>query len=255
MRRDIIFGFIGVIVASFFVFGNQHKANTTYKKFEISPIFYKPEFIPIDTKTPVQLPVHSDPVDPPQTYEPKYRTTVDLPNYQDSYSLDTYMELPLETDGKTALTDTLYTDIEETAPISDPTFIKYIRFQCTAIRGPESGAAVHVGGFKFFQGRTVASSKPIHIWNPHTGAAEKYTEGPWSDSDQRTVIFRFSEPIIVNRYEIKSSTESVKFDPVHWKIEGSMTGTFWTPLDDRTALETGFPKERGQIARYIMRDL
>lgn len=250
MRRDFVAGVLGAIVASYYVYNNYYKSATTYRKFDISPLVYKPNIVPLDTKQTYTVPtVHAE--EQPK-YEAKYRVDIDLPKYQDEYSLDTYMELPLETEGKTYETDVLFKDLEEEIPVSEPIFVKYLRFQCTETRNRDS-LAVHVGGFKFFQGVEVASKKPITMWNPHSGTTQRYTQEPWTDSDQRMIVFRFSEPVIITHYEMKSSDESPDSDPVHWKLEGSMSGIYWTPMDDRTKSDTAFPNERGRVARYVVR--
>jgi len=247
MRRDVIVGVLGAIMASYFIFRSHFLTSTTYRRFEISPLLYKPDIFPVDTKRVFQA---NAPAEVAKLYEPKYMVEIEPSVHQDSYTLDTYMELPLETEGKTA--DMLYNDIEEdTEPIQEPIFVKYVRFHCTAVRNSEKGA-VHIGGFRFFQGAIPASTLPIDMWNPHDGAVRRYTGGAWSDSDQRIAVFRFSEPVVISKYEMKSSNESPDFDPVHWKFEGSMSGIFWTPMDDRTGSETAFPKERGTGARYMI---
>ena len=248
MKRDVILGVIGVIASSYFIFRSYYNSRTSYKKFEISPSVYKPIMVPVDTKKIVKV---AEVRGSSKTYDPPYTTSIDLPTYKDAYTIDTYMELPLETEGKTFSTSNLYKDIEET-PTVEPMFIKYLRFQCTETRGERQGT-VHIGGFRFFQDLHASSKKPIDIWNPHTGISEKYTQGSWSDSDQRMVVFRFSEAVLVTRYELKSSTESMEYDPIHWRLEGSMTGAFWTILDDRTTSETAFPTKRQTVAKYIVR--
>jgi len=254
MRRDFVAGILGVVAASFLIYRNYYQSNTTYRKFEISPTVYKPDILPVDTKKKYTVTAYSEPVQEQPKYQAKYTIDIDLPKYQDEYSLDTYMELPLETEGKTHCTDILYKGIDESIPSLEPTFVKYLRFQCTEIRN-ETELTVHVGGFKFFQGHEVSSTKPMNIWNPHTGITKRYKQESWTDSDQRILIFQFAEPVVVTHYEIKSSTESADFDPIHWKLEGSMSGTYWTILDDRTNSETAFPIVRGRVARYVVRSV
>jgi hypothetical protein len=251
MRRDIAAGIVGAAIASYFLFRNYQTTNQTYRNFEISPIVYKPEIIPVDTKKLYTSSV----VDPPaKAYEPKYKVEVKPSVHQDSYSLDTYMELPLETDGKTHKTDVLYKDIEELEPVVEPKFVRYLRFRCTETRNA-SATTVHVGGFRFYNGMNLSTSKPIHLWNPHEGTTRLYKDDAWSDSDQHTVIFQFSEPVLITKYELKSSYESADFDPHHWKIEGSLGASFWEVLDDRTGKPTGFPVERGRVSRYQMQNV
>ena len=253
MRRDIMFASLGVIITSFFMYTNYYMANKTYRKFDISPLIYKQDILPVDTQTVHTKIATTDSLENPVVYKAGYKVSVDLLTYEDQYGINTYMELPLETDGKTAKTDSLYQDIEE-SPSENLSFIKYIKFQCTSVRNIEK-LHVHIGGFRFFKGNSLASTKPIVLWNPHTGKRENYTGGPWSDSDQRIIVFCFSEPVLVNRYEIKSSDDLADFDPVNWKIEGSMSGSYWTVLDDRTNTNTVFPIERRKTITYTMNRL
>jgi len=251
MRRDILFASLGVLAASFFMFTNYYTSSGTYRKFDISPLVYKHDILPIDTKKIYKKPVSSG--EKITVYNPEYKVSVEMSNFQDEYNIETYMELPLETDGKTVKTDTLASFSPEEKPVENLSFIKYVKFQCISVRNLEE-QQVHVGGFRFFQGNSNISTK-MTMWNPHTGEREKYTGGSWSDSDQRTIIFCFSEPVLINRYELKSSDKLSDFDPVNWKIEGSITGTYWTVLDDRTDTETAFPKERNKSIIYIMNRL
>lgn len=248
MRRDVILGSLTAIGLSFFVFQNYFKAGATYRKFDVSPIVYKPDIQPATTRKGFKVSLPQEPI---KTYKPAYSVEVNPSTFEDSYNLETYMELPLETEGRTAQTDTLYNDVAEESPVEDVVFVKYLRFQFTAIRGTDK-KTVHLGGFQFFQGSSVSSSKPIRMWNPHSGEKSSYNGGAWSDSDQHTIVFCFSEPVIVTRYELKSSKESSEFDPIRWKIEGSMSGSYWTLMDDRSDSETAFPVERNRTMIYTV---
>jgi hypothetical protein len=75
----------------------------------------------------------------------------------------------------------------------------------------------------------------------------------WSDSDQLSVVFCFDEPLEISQYELKSAYTLKENDPIQWKVEGSMNGSFWFMLDDRTTTPTAFPIERNTVISYLIR--
>ena len=153
MRRDVILGSLTAIGLSFFIFQNYIKSTATYRKFDISPIVYKPDLQPVDTTKGFRVETVKAPV---KTYKPAYTVEINPSEFEDTYNLETYMELPLETEGKTAQTISLYKDVDEEPPIEDPIFIKYLRVQITGIRATDKNT-VHIGGFQFFQGNSISS--------------------------------------------------------------------------------------------------
>ena len=175
MRRDILFASLGVLTASFFMFSTYYKASASYRKFDVSPLLYKHDILPVDKRRVYRGPPDAELLEKPIVYRPKYSVSFDLSGTKEAGGTEKYMELPLETDGKTADTDSLYEYIDE-VPIEDPTFIKYIKFQFISSRNSDV-LEVKVGGFKFLQGRSPASTKPITMLNPHTGKSEKYCGG------------------------------------------------------------------------------
>jgi len=251
MRRDVVIGSLTALGLSFYIFQNYLKSKDTYRRFDISPIVYKPNISPIDTKKSVTGNVFGGGGSPVKTYKAAYSVEYEPSKFQDKYSLETFMELPLDTDGKSHETQTSFKDLEEEPSLEEPVFVKYLRFHCTEIRDPSS-PIVRIGGFKFLQGNAAASTKPVQIWNPHSGKTATYGGEEWSDNDQHLVVFCFADPVIVTRYELVSSKEPPSSDPIHWKIEGSMNGTFWSIMDDRLISETAFPVERGKAMKYNM---
>lgn len=231
MRRDILAGCIGFVFTALVVFSSR--TQPAFKKIEYSPFVHKPEFPVMTDKVSIY------PVAPPTVGLNSYK--IPEGTLSDSTTIDELMQLPLESGG-------FVSDTEEKVPAT--TYVKYLRFQCTKIR---NGTSVELGGVRFLFNTTPIPFKKIRTWNPHTGESKEYAGGAWSDSDQLSVIFCFSEPLEVNKYELKSSAVSKDNDPVQWKVEGSMNGGFWTVLDDRTRTPTAFPVERNFVMSYIMR--
>jgi hypothetical protein len=243
MRRDILTGCVGLGVAMLLFICNQYRPPV--KPIEYSPFLHKPEFSDIKGQNfnirPALEDIHStEPVIPEQKVMNSY--TVPVTNTLGSISVEELMQLPLETDGGGW--------DEETAVSKQSIFIKYVRFQFTEVRDSER---VCVGGFRFLNNGVPIPFEKMHLWNPHTGESKVYGGEAWCDSDQRSVIFYFSEPKQITEYELKSSYESEEHDPTQWSVEGSMNGSFWFTLDDRTQTPTAFPKVRNRIALYLMR--
>jgi hypothetical protein len=235
MRRDILAGCIGLIVSAYIVYIKRNKP--VYKPIEYSPFIYKPDISEVNLSG-----VHS--IQPSSPANPSKSNTYTLPedaDMGDTYTMDELMQLPLEGGGF------IYDSVEESTIAPKTVYIKYIRFQCTEIRNSDK---VEVGGFRFLHNSTPVPFSKIQTWNPHTGESSAYSGGTWSDSDQNTIVFCFSEPLEVNEYEIRTSAVSMDYDPLRWKLEGSMNGSFWTILDDRTKKETGIPLDRGYTIKY-----
>jgi len=240
MRRDILAGCLGLIFTALIVYSKRNPV--PYKPVEYSPLLQKPDFPATTQKItihPASDKIHSDPQKPKgNTYK------VPLPA-DEKTELDDLMRLPLEGG------EFLYDPSEGDDVPPKTVFIKYVRFQCTKLRNSDK---IVLGGVRFFYGTTPIPFSKMQIWNPHTGESSKYTGDAWTDSDQLSVIFCFAEPLEMNGYELRSSSESADHDPTQWKMEGSMNGSFWTMLDDRTWSATAFPLERNTIMSYIMKD-
>jgi hypothetical protein len=241
MRRDILAGCVGLGVTMLFFICNQRKAPS--KKIEYSPLLYKPVVPNMGDK---RITIHpaSNYVFSATTPEQKTMNDYRVPelNTLDTISTEELMLLPLETGG-----DFLN---EQTNSEKQTLFVKYVRFQITEVRDSDM---VCVGGFRFLYNDTPIPFEKIQQWNPHTGDSKNYNGEVWSDSDQLSTIFYFSEPLEITHYELKSSYESEEHDPIQWKVEGSMNGSFWFTLDDRTTTPTAFPKVRNRVALYLMR--
>lgn len=239
MRRDIIAGCVGLGVTLLFFISNQYLPYN-HKKIEYSPFMHKPEFSPTDDNT-IRIHPASDLIHSTVVPKQKINNAYPIPetNRVDTTTLDELMQLPLESGGEL---------VDE--PREKNIFVKYVRFQFTELR---DSVSVHLGGFRFlFMDEPIPFEK-IQLWNPHTGYSTKYGGEAWSDSDQWMIIFSFSEPVQISHYELKSSNDLDDHDPIQWNVEGSMNGSFWFLLDDRTRTPTAFPKERNSVASYLMR--
>lgn len=233
MRRDIIAGCVGLIVTAYIVYV---KRNIPIRKpIEYSPFIHKPDIVP--GIQPIIMPAAEVPIEAQQS------NTYKLPEVEASSIIDELMQLPLESDGF------INESAEEDNVDLKTVFVKYIRFQCTEIR---NSTRVEIGGFRFLYNSKPIPYSKIQIWNPHTGESSAYSGDAWTDSDQLTIVFCFSEPLEVNQYELRSSSVSMDHDPMYWKLEGSMNGSFWTVLDDRTKIRSSIPHERRAVVKYRM---
>lgn len=170
----------------------------------------------------------------------------------DGTLLETYLYPPLETTGKTYANEHTFQETDGAAPSSPTEHYHYVRLRVIATRD-SAATAVHLGGIKFFWGM-LSLSEPMTIWNPHTGERTHYTAGtPWSDDDQREVVFHFAEPVAFNRYQFKTSTQSPIYDPVRWTLEASKNGAFWVTLDAKTETPCAIPLERGASVNFLIR--
>jgi hypothetical protein len=238
---------------------------------------------PLAPPTPLQID-SSVIYQPPQQEEPKEAVTtatapvvttarpIHIPPYKqpgfgldrsrnrDDIELESYMYPPLEGTGLTHLNRHAYEDLELEEARSmgsekpETVQVKYIRLKVTKLRG-KGQTTVHLGGIRFYNGNRVIQDDSLYLWDPYSGEKTPYAGGPWSDSDQFCAIFAFSDPIEVNRYEFRTSAESVDNDPIRWTLEGSMNGTFWTYLDDRREEDVFVPVMRGFAIGYWMKGI
>ena len=168
----------------------------------------------------------------------KFGFGIDSARNIDSIDPDSYLHMPLESEGVTHTNKDLYNSVDDTEEYI-PTFYKYIRIK---FRGSNP---VKIGGIRFLMSKEPIQC-PVTIWNPHTGVKTLYSGDSLTDSDQKTFVFVFSEPVQVNRYEIKSGLEPLS----SWIVEGSRNGTYWTTLDERVNVK--FPLE-GKVIEFFMR--
>lgn len=223
----------------------------------------RPVAMPIQAQAQAQPPVlklevaKQNILEPPRSLAPYEQAGfgLDRSRNMDSINPDSYLELPLESEGKTHLTRDKYEEVDvdvETLKIRLPVKqAKFIRLQVHNIRS--SSETVAIGGIRFFYGNRLINDLEMKMWNPHTGISVPYSNGPWTDTDQWSIVFCFSQVMDVNRYEIKTSNESEENDPVQWTIEGSLNGAFWYMLDDRTGEDTFLPSIRGFPIGYWMK--
>jgi len=69
--------------------------------------------------------------------------------------------------------------------------------------------------------------------------APGFTTG-WSDYHKKPLVFAFPAAIHVNGYSFTTTIpeNGIDGDPVSWKLEGSVNGTYWTTLDTQTNYPT-----------------
>ena len=149
-----------------------------------------------------------------------------------------------------------YTDIQFQEPlkqvipkkeVEDSTTYRFIRFVPLKTRSPDADS-VGVSKFTFFyDGKPLALegkvTNPMGTWEGEF----KDIMGPgfrqgWSDAHKKPVVFAFKGPVLIDAYSFTTAAESIGSDPVAWKLEGSMNGSFWTLLDAQQRFPT--PVER-----------
>ena len=151
---------------------------------------------------------------------------LDSARNSDSVDPDSYLNMPLESDGDTYDTRNKYKLIEEESEVIDKKF-KYIRFSVLSIRD-NNQFGVSIGGIRFLN--KGISINNISLWNPHTGDKTDYNNDEWTDYDQHTAIFVFSEPVSITEYQLKTSMKTPDMDPIKWKLEGSSNASYWSEL-------------------------
>jgi hypothetical protein len=151
---------------------------------------------------------------------------LDSARNSDSVDPDSYLNMPLESDGKTYDTRDKYQLVEEEPEVIDKKF-KYIRFSVLSVRD-NNQVGVSIGGIRFLNKNI--SINNISLWNPHTGDKSEYNNDEWTDYDQHTAIFVFSEPEIITEYQLKTSMKTPDMDPIKWKLEASNNASYWTEI-------------------------
>jgi hypothetical protein len=227
-----------------YLFGRRRPAQKVHNvQYTIDPAVFKQ---PIHVnETPILAPVQTITIPQVRAPHESYTFGLDSVRNQDDITLERYMEHPLESTGESHGNRFKFESVEGSAKERKPTLVRYIRLRVLKTRGVERGR-VELGGVRFLFGTDVIHDPEAYIWNPHTGDKALYTgTDPWVDNDQMTVIFCFSEPIEVNKYQFRTSNTDTLFDPTRWILEGSMNASFWGELDNRTTQDTLLPVERG----------
>jgi hypothetical protein len=263
MKRDIGLALLGGFAAAAYYFFNKKKEPRVVPDLIIDPsvTMKNYDFPTIPKLDFVKEAEKSDTVVPSRTLAPHEKSGfgLDIARNRDDIELDSYLHLPLESEGETHLTAHKYEKIPDIDDLpktvaKEPMRIKMVRLQVYETRSIEADA-VALGGVRFYQGNRPIIDGAMKLWNPHTGEKVPYTSGEWVDSDQWLVVFCFSEPVEINRYEFKTSKRDENNDPIRWTLEGSMNGTFWLMLDDRTKADTFLPLVRDFPIGYWMKAL
>jgi hypothetical protein len=148
----------------------------------------------------------------------------------DDRDLDDYMNLPLVGSSKTHLNEK-HADVDSPKVLSQPpTKYKYLRLTVKETRGKTN--TVSIEHFDFYCGNERVRDLNINIWNPYNGERDIY-RGKWNDSDTKTLVFRFTHPVAITRYDIKTSHTFPSNDPRRWTLEGSKNASYWVLLDKR----------------------
>lgn len=235
MRRDLVIGTVAGITIGIIAYITSRPGPPPKRPapIEIDPAVYR---LPNPTYKHPSKPVFEHILTAPSEksgYKAPYEVFgfgLDVERNMDSIDPDSYLNMPLESDGITYKTRDKYTSLEETEDVVEKKY-KYIRFTVLEVRG--EGSTARIGGIRFLRrGEPIPN---MHIWNPHTGEKTVYDGKAWTDSDQWTVVFVFSEPALIDSYQIKTSMESEESDPATWKLEASHNASFWSEIHTITS--------------------
>jgi len=124
---------------------------------------------------------------------------------------------------------------------------RFIRFVPLKTRDPKA-ESVGVSKITFFyEGQPVALegkvTNPMGTWEGEFKdiMGSGFREG-WSDTHKKPLVFAFKAPVLIDAYSFTTAAKDIGADPVAWKVEGSMNGSFWTVLDTQQRFPT--PVER-----------
>ena len=169
-------------------------------------------------------------------------------NTDNKTDLDDYMNLPLVGSSKTHL-NAKHADVDSPKIlVQPPTKYKYLRLTVKETRGKTNTVSIeHVD---FYCGNERVRDLNINIWNPYNGDRDIY-KGKWSDSDTKTIVFRFTHPVAITRYDIKTSHTFPSNDPRSWTLEGSKNASYWVLLDGRNLT---LPVRRAHTSSFYLDD-
>ena len=113
---------------------------------------------------------------------------------------------------------------------------KYVRIRFLKTR-VEDSTYVQIAGLQLYGPDDVLLSGKISnlMGSPvdaSTSVKALTTGGTWTDTNKSPLMISFDEPmaIVAFGFTTAASEKSTAFDPVRWKVEGSMNGHLWTPL-------------------------
>jgi len=248
MRRDLVFGTVaGVTLGIIAYITSRPRPSLSPRPIEIDPAIYRH---PNPNYKHPNKPVLDELLTAPSeksAYKAPYDVFgfgLDVTRNMDSIDPDSYLNMPLESDGITYKTRDKYTSLEETEEVFEKKY-KYLRFTVLDIRG--EGSTASIGGIRFL--RRDEAIRDVYIWNPHTGEKTAYDGKGWSDSDQWTVIFVFVSPVVIDSYQIKTSTQPEGSDPTTWKLEASHNASFWSEIHTITS---GLPGRRDAVSSFLL---
>jgi len=129
------------------------------------------------------------------------------------------------------------------APIADTYMLaasgpiyKYIRVRFLKTR-VEDAPYVQIGGLQLYGEKDqLLTGKISNLMGSPVDATTDVRSlakgGQWTDTNKSPLMVAFDEPEAVVAFGFTTATgpKSTPFDPVRWKVEGSMNGHLWTPL-------------------------
>jgi hypothetical protein len=168
---------------------------------------------------------------------------IDAKRNVDDYEMETYLDLPLIGSGKTYLNTDL-AEVNSESGQNKPIVYKYYRFNVQETRGLSD--TISIGAIEFYNGSEKVGK--ISVWDPHNGERSQYN-GPWTNSQTKSLNLFFHDPCPINSYRIKTSGGLYENDPSIWTLEGSMNASYWVLLDNQ---DIELPMKREEYSEFII---
>jgi len=170
----------------------------------------------------------------------------------DTIDINTYLNLPLVGDNVTYENKYVHRDLDE-EEVATPSLKRFSYFRLVVVETRGKGPKTEIGGIKFLSGQTHVTNPLATCWNPRTGEQWPFKEtDAWSDSDSRELVIKFPAMVHIDSYKLRTGSGIPNSDPVKWRLEGSLNGTFWVVLDDRTNGKAYVPPIRNIWTTWII---
>jgi hypothetical protein len=166
---------------------------------------------------------------------------LDIARNNDGPGLDTHFVEPLRQESRAVTVGPKYVDADESLQGEKVSSYKYIRFRPTKTRDPSS--QVNVAKIRFFLKGNEIDIRSAKVTNPMGTWVGDVTDvnGPgftrgWSDKHKRALVFAFPYALMIDGFSWTTTDpdKGIGGDPVQWKLEGSVNGTYWTTLRDQS---------------------
>lgn len=130
--------------------------------------------------------------------------------------------------------------------VAGPVVARYFRFTADEARGPylnNYAAGVEISEIEILNGATTltgasATSTLVKYGNEPIKAIDGNFNTSWWDFYLEPLTLDFGEGRLATGYRFATNSSGSNRDPVSWRVEGSLDGTTWFLLDERTQWQT-----------------